>query len=326
MPAAVVIAAFTLLTLMWAAMSFGAVYPWGYWPLIVGSAAIGLCGVVTAPRRVPGLRRVAAALAIVAIAITVQLIRIPESIIARANPARDTFLRRYDLLYAMSSPSTSHELSINPNATVIALSCFLAFSLLLLGTSCILSVRDAPRFLARGIVGFGLLLALFALAQNLAFGGETGEGHNILIYGFWPDPYVNKPFGPFINKNNYAGWMLMALPLALGYLAASVTRVWRSVHSDWRNRVLALSSRDGAQDVALFMQQIPLTRGGRKEFRDSRQQPLMPISHEQIDLSRPTTPQFLQEGPPAIFALARYLPGKPAPLGSPLDPLPAPLK
>ena len=27
-----------------------------------------------------------------------------------------------------------------------------------------------------------------------------------------------SPFGPFVNKNHFAGWMLMALPLTIGLL------------------------------------------------------------------------------------------------------------
>src|SRR5205823_3361951 len=52
---------------------------------------------------------------------------------------------------------------------------------------------------------------------------------------------------PFINKNNFAGWMLMAQPLAVGYCAARLTRLWRSARPDLRSRLLALSSSDGAR-------------------------------------------------------------------------------
>jgi len=36
-----------------------------------------------------------------------------------------------------------------------------------------------------------------------------------LIYGFWRPRFQAQPFGPFVNPNHFAGWMLMALPLAL---------------------------------------------------------------------------------------------------------------
>jgi O-antigen ligase len=234
-----------VLTLAWGALSFGAVYPWGYWPLLAVSAAAGLVALLLPTRPSISLGRVAAVLSLAAVVTAVQLIPVSAATIAAANPARDAFLRRYDVLYATTP--TSHALSINPATTTIALACFAAFSLLLLGTARLTSDRDAMRLLTGGIAGFGLLLALFALAQNLALSNQTGEGHTVLIYGFWPDPYVNKPFGPYINKNNYAGWMLMALPLTLGVFAANLDRLWRSAGADWTARFLALSSSDGAR-------------------------------------------------------------------------------
>ncbi len=46
--------------------------------------------------------------------------------------------------------------------------------------------------------------------------------------------------------------------------------------------VAAFSSRDGVQDVALLMHQTALTRRSRKQLRDSSEQPIMPICHDQI--------------------------------------------
>jgi O-antigen ligase len=246
---AMLLAVMEVIALSWGALTFGAVYPWGYWPLIGASAAVGVLAVLFVRSRVRGLWRVAASLAAVAAVIGLQLIKVPAMVIARVSPLRDAFLKRYDVLYATQSTSGSHALSMNPGGTLVALSCFAAFSLLLLATARIASVRGVARQIARGIAVFGLGLALFALAQNLALDNQAGEGHTILIYGIWPDPYVNKPFGPFINKNNYAGWMLMAMPLAVGYVGASMTRLWRSVRPDGRSRLLALSSKDGANAV-----------------------------------------------------------------------------
>jgi O-antigen ligase len=187
-----------------------------------------------------------------------QLLPAPGSLLVTWSPARDAFLRRHDLLYAVTSGSAWHSISINAEATGLALSCFVAFSLLAVGTARWLSTRSAAR-LAKGITAFGLLLALFAVAQNLHLTGQTGEGRTVYIYGFWPDPYVNKPFGPFINKNNFAGWMLMALPLALGLLAAKLRECVRTVRPEWRSRVLWLSSRAGAE--ALFAAVAALAMG-----------------------------------------------------------------
>src|SRR5260370_26773051 len=67
--------------------------------------------------------------------------------------------------------------------------------------------------------------------------------------------------------------------------------------------VAALSSGDSIKNVALFMQQTALTRGGRNQFRDGCQQPVMTVSDDQINLGRSSCSQVLQEASPPIFIL-----------------------
>ena len=238
-----------VLTLAWGALAFGAVYPWGYWPLIIACAAVGAIAFTTSQAPIRRLVPLAVVLGAVAAFICAQLLPIPGTVLARWSPARDAFLKQHDVLYAVTSGSIRHSISINRDATALALSCFVAFASLAVGTARWLSTRTVL-LLARGVTAFGLALALFAVAQNMRLAAPTVAGRTIYIYGFWPDPYVNKPFGPFINKNNFAGWMLMALPLALGLIAARVTRGVRSSRPDWRSRILWLSTPDGAE--ALF--------------------------------------------------------------------------
>ncbi len=49
------------------------------------------------------------------------------------------------------------------------------------------------------------------------------------IYGFWtpssgPTAYspVGGPFGPFVNRNHFAGWMLLLLPVCAGFLIGTI--------------------------------------------------------------------------------------------------------
>jgi O-antigen ligase len=54
---------------------------------------------------------------------------------------------------------------------------------------------------------FGFALAVFAVVQKLSFNGK--------IYWFWtPHMAGGEIFGPFINRNHYAAWVLMLTPLA----------------------------------------------------------------------------------------------------------------
>lgn len=243
-----ILVAGTIGLVAWGALSFGAVYPWGYWPLIIGCALIGSLELAFIRPASTEWWRLPTALAAVAMVVALQLVPIAAPRLAAWSPARDAFLRQQDVLYALSGGAASHALSIDPHATRIALACLVAFGLFLAGTTRLLSVAGPGSFV-RGLAAFGLLLALFAIVQNMAFAGRSGEGHVLYIYGFWPDPYVNKPFGPFINKNNFAGWMIMAMPLVLGYAIATASRSWRDVAPDWRNRVLWLSSQRAARTI-----------------------------------------------------------------------------
>ena len=70
------------------------------------------------------------------------------------------------------------------------------------------------------------------------------------VYGFWET--INKdtsPFGPFVNRNHFAGWMLLALPVAIGYFVALVSRGMRGVRPTFRDRVLWFSSPDASRVV-----------------------------------------------------------------------------
>jgi O-antigen ligase len=49
-------------------------------------------------------------------------------------------------------------------------------------------------------------------------------------------------FGPFVNKNHFAGWMLMGLPLTIGLLCAAISTGLRGQKPGWRNKLLWLGS------------------------------------------------------------------------------------
>src|SRR5687767_5033383 len=59
------------------------------------------------------------------------------------------------------------------------------------------------------------------------------------------------PFGPFVNKNHFAGWMLMALPLTIALLCAGIARGMVHVRPTLRDRALWLGSRDSSQLLLL---------------------------------------------------------------------------
>jgi len=209
-----------ILALAWGALAFGAVYPWAYWPLAIVSAALGVYSLVrTRGWKDQRIRTVAFALGAVAVAMVIQLVALPYSLVLKLSPALDQFFREYALFY---HPASLHSLSLSWTSTLVVLALFVAFSLLLLGLISGISSVSSD-WLIHQIMGLGLALAVVGIVQKafpIAAGGST------LVYGFWEPRFASSsPFGPFINRNHFAGWMVMALPLVVGYSCAVLTQV-----------------------------------------------------------------------------------------------------
>jgi O-antigen ligase/polysaccharide polymerase Wzy-like membrane protein len=227
-----------LLLISWGSLSFGAVYPWAFIPLYVGCAAVGIAGFLQHKRAVATDVKLAISLGLLTIAIAVQLVPLHVNAIHSLTPETDAFLRRYVLGYAIAIDR--HPLSIEPAATTRALLATCALGLLLLGSVRVLSESDTLH-VARGVAVLGVVLALVGIAQKAMWNGK--------IYGFWTPHEAGTSFGPFVNRNHFAGWMLMALPLVIGYFCSRVARGMKGVKPGWRNRVLWLSSAEANQTI-----------------------------------------------------------------------------
>ena len=99
---------------------------------------------------------------------------------------------------------------------------------------------------------FAFCLAVYAILQALSFTGK--------IYWSWPAPRGSFPFGPFINRNHYAAWGLMALPLAWAKFSERRSRVelrvfWGLVALVVGVSILFSRSRAG---LGLFLLALPL--------------------------------------------------------------------
>ena len=66
----------------------------------------------------------------------------------------------------------------------------------------------------RALTACGLVVSAIALVQHVV------APH--LLYGIWRPLSRNAqfPFGPFVNRNDLAAWLVMALPPAIGYFTA----------------------------------------------------------------------------------------------------------
>jgi O-antigen ligase len=218
-------------------LAFGANYPWAYTPLALTSATLGLA--LLAAGRSPVSWPVVAGLGCVAAACLAQLVPLPSTWLREITPSTDSVLREYQLGYAAG---TWGRISVAPDSTWVGLGLFAAFALMMVGAARFLT-RSSARNLALSIVLLGTVAAVVGIVQRATFNGK--------IYGFWEPEFAGTVFGPFVNRNHFAGWMLMAVPLTLGLLGGAVSRGMRSVRPTTRDRLLWFSSPEANQAILI---------------------------------------------------------------------------
>lgn len=225
-------------------LAFGAVYPWGFIPMLAAAALIGAIGLLrrSPPRRV---RAFGWALAGVCVAIACQLVPAPRELLAAISPRAPGLLGAYSLTFA-GDPAAWVPLSLNPRGTRIALLATGALALYLIGITGHLNghrLRRVPRALAIVAVP----LALFGMFSR----EYLVQDH--LLYGFWrPEQGGGDMFGPFVNRNHFAGWMLMAVCLLVGALFGQIERTLRHMHGSRRQRRFDWLSSADANGIVML--------------------------------------------------------------------------
>jgi len=199
------------------------VYAWAYWPMAASSAVLGAWALAqTRFRRQGGTRLLFWALLGVAATIGVQLVPLPIRVLTAISPGTDRFLSQYSVAYNLQPPAW-HTLSVSAPETATALVLFLALSVLLLGLVGLMSRMPLAR-LVNALALFGLAVAVFGILQRAV----AGEALSPPIYGFWHPEEHGRPFGPFVNPNHFAGWMVLTLSVTIGYFFGLSHASWEA--------------------------------------------------------------------------------------------------
>ena len=114
-------------------------------------------------------------------------------------------------------------LSLDPYSTRLVLVQTCALLIYLAATLIFTDTPKRLRILVRTIIIFGFLLAIFGLTQSFTSPNKI----------YWLREMAQAtPFGPFINRHHFAGYMELALALPLGLLASgSVAREKRLIYA-----------------------------------------------------------------------------------------------
>ena len=146
-------------------------------------------------------------LALVAGGLILQLVPLPGALVDHLSPAaRQTwalvFLRLPTWLPLTIDPASGAWATLVGIGTIVV---FLSSRRVLAGS--------AIRTFIRGLTLIGLTVSAIGIAQD-----ATGNG--LMYWRKAPLQEGAPPFGPFVDRNSFATWVLLAAPLCAGYLMA----------------------------------------------------------------------------------------------------------
>jgi len=228
-----------LVALALAPLAIGCGHPPAYIPLLAVAFAAGgysllrerqqrSDGVAVPP--MPGERALLALLAVV----IVQLVPLPPVVLSIVSPGSFSFYNDPLLLPLREwKPITA-----SPPDTLRGLAFLAGMSLLYRAT---FREFDQPVWRRRiiwTVVGAGFVMTIEGLVQQ-AYSAQ-------LIYGLWHPRWDWAIFGPYISKNLFAGYMLMAVPLGGGLCAESMDRLRHAWGRRRRRAWLALGDPEGS--------------------------------------------------------------------------------
>ena len=214
-----------LVLLVAAPLALGAVHEPAFVPLLATGSLIGLASWGRghwarahgfAVPRVGGTRLLLALHALVLL----QLVPLPPAVLRVVSPGSHAFYDEMSLI-----PIGWRPITVNPADTARGFA-FLAGMALLYGAVYREFADDRwRRRLAGVVVATGCLMTLVALVQS-----QSPDPAR--IYGLWKPKWDWGVYGPYVSRNHFAGYLAMAIPIALGFAAESAHHVRRS----WRTR------------------------------------------------------------------------------------------
>lgn len=197
--------------LAWVTFLAGGVYAWVWIPAACGTLALSArVGQRYASNDRFGL--IEGMLATAALTIAAQVVPLPPALLNTIDPQALPLRSTLWLMSTTDLAALRLPISIRPQDTWAALGIFVTAALLFWSSRQICSAGGTGR-IVRGVAIMGLVASLAAIIQR----AQSKE----LLYGIWrPLDAGARPFGPFVNRNHFATWAIMACPLVFGYLLA----------------------------------------------------------------------------------------------------------
>lgn len=232
-------------------LAFGTVEPWSIAIAEAGIYAIALVwGLAMVSAGEIRIERTVLSLCwlLVLLVGIVQVIPLPLQIIHMISPKAAALYQQIE--FDSHLAASWHTLSLVPYATRQALVRLLALALLFWVAMNSLQTRAQIDRIVRVMMTTGFGLALFGIIQHFAGNGK--------LYWIRELTQGGSLFGPYVNRNHFAGYMEMVIPLTIGYIVAnrrpmSDGRVPAPKGGvDWRSRLLHWGTPQASRSLLAF--------------------------------------------------------------------------
>ena len=211
---------------------------WTLAPLV----GLAVLGIAVAPRttfKFPDATRPLdlASLAIAA-AMALQLLPLPAAVVSWLSPQAQVLRAKTRFAIADAATASWLPLSIDPDATAYALGTFVLGVLSFLVARGTFS-RGGTRQFCRVLGWLSATAAIVAVLQKALMPG-------VLMGVIVPEARNANPLGAFLNRNHFAGWLLMCIAVSAGYLTAHF-----HIHPAYRERLRSALTHFVASGAAL---------------------------------------------------------------------------
>jgi O-antigen ligase len=238
-----------LLLLAAAPLLAGAVHEVVFVPLLALGGLAGVLALWSEPRRPLRLPGAPLALGLIALA-SFQLLPLPPALLRLLSPGSFAL---YDRI-ALPPPLRAWKpISVSPPDTLRGLAFLAGFLLLAIAVELAFDDARWRRRLLRTVVYTGLALTLVALLQAVSAQPRR-------LYGLWQPRWDWAVFGPYVNRNHFAGYLVMAAALAIGFALDALARL-RAAWGRRRRRLLALGDAEGQQALQAALVVMLLVAG-----------------------------------------------------------------
>ena len=193
--------------LLFSPLAFGTVERWSYAVMEIASLVVVLLVFLRIFQKkasyyeTPGIVPLLLFLAY----ILLQVVPVPPQLIKILSPSTYEI---YQESFLVANPSAWIPLSVNPKATLMEFFRFSAYAAFYITTVQLLTRKELFKTTVFIIVICASFISFFGIIQHLI--------SNNKIYWFRELTQGGVPFGPYVNRNHYAGFMEMLFPLAIG--------------------------------------------------------------------------------------------------------------